>query len=342
MNPLPRTNDTHIRTAQLLLAWCCVLVYAMWAVGNMPFYAESKALSIGTALYLADVSKEELDLALDAALAVDRLMNSDAIDDEDVETVYLAVTKLAEMDSADTSAVGVAYQYPRETAKAPLALLRYASLKEKIKEVADTYQRESDVRLTREEWEKSAVELKTLAQNVVTLGEARVLDIAHILDHIRNTDNPSEEISVLELRKLWQCALDLTDGVDIGKLYLLDFVCGVGFTYAAGEDIAYLASELHALEGDRLMDIALYLPNKERAVYQLVHYLFAERGIDPIRVAILASTLQAYGLMPDSVNVKAALEEIDLLKGGSEAPTEEEWQQIAPHVGALLASISLS
>lgn len=306
----------------------------------MPFYADNKALAIGTALYHADVSSADLDLVLNGVLGANALLRSDNADDRDIDAAYRAVAWLSSVDSESVASVGIAWQYPREVAKAPFAPLRYVSLKDKFGEVAALFdQAQTDVRLSREEWRKSAEEMRLFAQNLSEMGEDRVRELVRIANHLRNAQTISE-LSVLELRKLYQGLLDCTENVDWKKAYVLDFVCGVGFCYAAGADLAYLSDEIHRLDNEKLVDAFMYLPNKERAVFALVQYLFAERGIDARRVATLCVTLQSFGLVPERFEVLKALDEINYLAACTACPSDAEWQAIAPHVGTFLATIT--
>ena len=335
---LSHSRNPSIRLAQLLLGWFCVLLYAFVGVYNLPAYADSKALAVGTALSEAGVSAARLDAVLDAVFAVDDLRSGEGDDKEAVSSIYRAVSWFAELDSDSTASVGIAWQYPRDAFKSPLSVVRYASLRDKIRRLTHRVGGTTiKATLSPDEWRSSAVSLRRLAQNAAGLSQEEFSRFIFAVRKIATATDVFQEVSLLEMRRVWEGLYALTAEVNVSGLYAMDFLVEDGFCTAVGADLAYVVRAFRSLSYERVIEAMLQLPDKARAAYALVQYVFAEQRTDMTVLCRLLYALEVYGLIPRTFSVNDFRDEVSFLATCPNAPTEDEWQQLTPHVQALLA-----
>ena len=324
-----------IRLAQLLLGWCCVLVYAVMVVCTMPFYARNSGLAAGYALSRAGLTSAEVDVVLDALLALYRPQDDL---DANVLAVYRAAQAMADVPENGVGAIGSAWQHPQASPKSLLASLKYAPNRDKAREAFALM--DVDVALSPQQWQATGAGVVRASANVAALGEDKCVEFVHIVRRMRQATHFADQISYKDMRKAADAVLAYTEGVQFATLYVLDLVLGEGTCAAVGADVDYLLGVLRGLRYDRLMDIAGELPNRTLAVYRLARYLFVEQGasVETCRVAV--AHLAARFDLPQVLSSPVLWQELAWLSMAPAAPTEDEWSQIATHVDTLWSAIA--
>jgi hypothetical protein len=311
-------------------------------VCNMPLYKFNRSLAMGTAISRTDISPEDLDVALDAVFCLFDLPLADADVDTDAATIYRTLNILAELDSDRVSRVGVAWQYPESSPKSMLEILRYHNQFDKyrrakalvVSRLALWNKDKPRLQLTAEQWQAFMREFKVIATNLSSMTEAQFVDVVRLF--MRVTDPADRrKFSVKDILKMVDAVLTAVKDVDFSHLYIADLVVTEGFTLAVGDQLNALRDWICSLERERLIDIAMLLPDRYNVVYSFVRYAVVEQGLAIDQLVSLYDTLRAYGLMPIELPMAALAREVSALAAFPAQPTETQWQQIRVHVDTI-------
>lgn len=337
-----RSSRPSLRIAQIILIWCWFLVYAVVGVTLMPFYRDNGQLAVASALARMDVSTEQLDMTLDAVLAYKDFRTEEGDVDEDAREVYRAIAMFATFDAADLAGVGVAWQYPSTTPKAPLSVVKYASLKDKAERCFEHKENDEPwVFLSREQWQASAEAVSRLLGNIASQPEAEFGNVCAILHRLVTHQALMEGLSYKDMLKLARIVLAYTKDVDFAKLYVMDIFLQEGFCEAVGPYLNRLSAVVHRLEYDRMVDILFDMPNYTMVAYNLVQYVFGELALELDTCKGFVEALQSFGKAKglEWTPIEAA---VNALLNAIKPTTQEGWDALTPYTDSLLAALGLN
>lgn len=288
----------------------------------------------------AGVKPDQLDAALDAVNSAYHLGQTDENLAADISSIYRAVCWLGTLDDRRAAEVGIAAQYPQTTTKLPLTAAKYSPLRDKINTTLALWKREQPpITLSPEEWRQSTAALLRVARNMAALSEQDVVHTAEVVLQMMKAENLLDEVSYKDMRLVATSVISLGQGVDFTEFYMLDMAFGEGFCRTTGADFNHVFAVLGSLSYDRIMQIAMMLPNRTRAVHALVQYVVVEQGGDVEACCRLLNNLHAFGILP-VLPTQVIREEVAWIARSPAVPTQAQWDEIAPHVTVLLDAFS--
>ena len=335
------TYPKSFRVAQIILIWCWFLVYAVAGVTLMPIYRDNGQLAVASALARMDVSTEQLDMTLDAVLAYKDFRTEEGDVAEDARQVYQAIAMFATFDAADLAGVGVAWQYPSSSPKAPLSVVKYASLKDKAERCFEHKENDEPwVFLSREQWQASAEAISRLLNNISQGSEAEFGNVCAILHRLVTHQALMDGLSYKDMLKLARTVLAYTKDVDFAKLYVMDIFLGEGFCEAVGPYLDRLSRVAHRLDYDRMVDILFDMPNYTMVAYNLVQYVFGELALELDTCKGFVEALQTFG-KAKGLEWTPIAEAVTALLNATQPTTQEGWDALTPTADSLLTALGL-
>lgn len=285
------TKNKAKQIVALLLVVVIVCLSICGVVYGCLIYKYGSEIAVCTVFSEAGISVEQIDLLLDCGLMLTEIANREekSISQEESSLIFDVVELFADIGYEVQAETLYAYGHPKDSKKDIFATVGYADnldkaklLVEKIQQLFPGFDFDQDYanfKMDKKKLLASTRFVTTICNNVVQMGQESFFEAIDVVCKMLASADIMEEVPIKAIQRTFDYASNVTNGIDVQDLYLLDVVFDADFRNNIAPGCNELLKVLHAIDRNRFWDLISNLPDGIAFVLAIVNFAFIEQGV---------------------------------------------------------------
>lgn len=270
-----------------------VLATVFGAVIGYYTNAYDKELAAVTALDEGNVTPEQVDALLDFAILMTGSEGVSVIASaEGISSSFDTYEIIAGIGGDTITNTICAYNNPKGKKKNVFAAFGYKGCVDKVAKLLENLEKldflgstPTNLPLTQEQILANTKLFVKICENIVDEGEQKYSKIVATVEEMLVANDFLNEISIKEIREVFEYFIKVTEGIDANDLYILDIIVNPTFRKSVTPGINQVLDVLRAIDREKFWELASNMPDVVSCVLEIANFAFVEQGAETSTVA---------------------------------------------------------